>query len=148
MNGRIGGVGFVILSVAYGLAARDIEFLPVDAHEVMSARTLPYALSAAGTLLGVLMVLLPVRQPPAALQVGGWIAALALLAGVVGYALVLPWLGFPLSTSLFLLAGFRLLGERRAWVLSVASLLPVAALWAVLTLGLGVYLAPGRLTGL
>ncbi len=51
----------------------------------------------------------------------------ALLCGLmVLYGLTVKSVGFLLSTSVFLVAGYLLLGERRLWVLLVASL-PVAA---------------------
>jgi len=150
MKARLGGLGFVVFSLAYGWAAQGIESLPVDAYEVMSARTLPNVLSIVGVILGAIMALSPTRELPVEgrSEPGGWLIVVALLAGIVGYALALPWLGFVGATSLFLIAGFALLGERRPWVLLVASVAPVLALWLILVVGLGVYLTPGRLTGL
>ncbi len=145
---RIGGLLFVAFSLAYGWFARDIPSLPVDAVEAMSARTLPFVLAAVGTLLGVAMVLAP--APPDADLAGRsrrWGPVLALLVSVSMYAALLPWLGFLLATSAFLVAGFVLLGERRPWLLLLGSLPLVGLLWLVLSVGLGVYLAPGRLFG-
>jgi putative tricarboxylic transport membrane protein len=58
------------------------------------------------------------------------------------YGLSLRPLGFLLSTSLFLMAGFLLLGERRpTWLIGVAVLVTVG-FWALMSLGLGVFLSP------
>ncbi|MEL6751169.1 MAG: tripartite tricarboxylate transporter TctB family protein, partial [Pseudomonadota bacterium] len=50
-------------------------------------------------------------------------------------------LGFILSTSLFLIAGFMLLGERRPLWLLAASVPLVVAFWALMDRVLGVYVA-------
>ena len=145
---RIGGLVFLLMSVFYGWGATRIPSLPVDVTEAMNARSLPYLL----TLLGIAMsVALMLRRSPLAEEAAAddspahWSTALALLALVVAYALLLEWFGFLVCTGLFLLAGFGLLGERR-WLRSVLVAVGlVLALWLMLVLGLGIYLAPGRL---
>jgi putative tricarboxylic transport membrane protein len=64
---------------------------------------------------------------------------------VVLYGIGLIWLGFVLATSLFLLAGFYLLGERRKPILFGASFPFVTGFWLLLTKGLDIYLEPGYL---
>jgi putative tricarboxylic transport membrane protein len=54
-------------------------------------------------------------------------------------------LGFVIATTLFLAAGFLILGERRILVLSVLPPLFTVLFWAVMSRGLGLYLAPGLL---
>ena len=145
---RLGGLVFLLLSLFYGWGATRIPSLPIDEMEAMNARSLPYLLTA----LGVAMSLTLFFRGSAVADEGStdaapayWSTALALLGLVVAYGLLLEWFGFLVCTGLFLFAGFGLLGERR-WLLSalVAGGL-VLALWAMLVLGLGIYLAPGRM---
>lgn len=145
---RIGGLVFLLMSVFYGWGATRIPSLPLDAAEAMNARSLPYLL----TFLGIAMSLaLMLRRHTAAEEVavdptaGHWSTAIALLALVVGYGVLLEWIGFLLCTGLFLLAGFSLLGERRRVRATLVAAGLVLVLWAMLVLGLGIYLAPGRL---
>ena len=145
---RTGGLVFLLISVFYGWGATRIPSLPVDATEAMNARSLPYLLTALGIAMSLALML---RKDAATAEAtteatpAHWSTALALLALVVAYALLLDWLGFLACTGLFLFAGFGLLGERR-WLRSalVAAGL-VLTLWGLLVTGLGIYLAPGRL---
>lgn len=147
---RIGGLVFLLLSLFYGWGATRIPSLPIDEMEAMNARSLPYLLTALGVAMSVALFF----RGSAVAEEGGsesgpayWSTALALLGLVVAYGLLLEWFGFLVCTGLFLFTGFGLLGERR-WLLSaaVAGGL-VLALWAMLVLGLGIYLAPGRMWG-
>ena len=69
------------------------------------------------TVLGfILAVLLFVRGAPRAMAEGGNeagsdVTALVPAAMLLGYVLVLEWLGFPLATILFLIMAFRYLGH-------------------------------------
>jgi putative tricarboxylic transport membrane protein len=52
-------------------------------------------------------------------------------AAIVGYAVLIPVLGYPIATALFLAAEFRLLGVR-SWGRNVALSLAVTAVFYVL----------------
>lgn len=144
---HIGGLVFLCLSVAYGYYAHQIPLLPGDEFEPFHAQTLPNALAWMGGALSLALLVTASRQPADRLHLGGydfWLVGL-LLVLVVLFAVALEWLGFLLSTILFLIGGFWLLGERRVKTLLVASVPFAVGLWFVLARLLDIYLAPGRL---
>ena len=65
----------------------------------------------------------------------------------LAYGFALDWLGFLLSTTLFLIAGFRILGEKRPKMLLLVAVPFVFIFWFGLTQMLEIYLAPGRIFG-
>jgi putative tricarboxylic transport membrane protein len=67
------------------------------------------------------------------------------LALTLLFSLSLPWLGFPATTSLFLIASYWLLGERRLKMLVLASVPFALIFWLLLTEVLEVYIAPARI---
>jgi len=83
-----------------------------------------------GGLIAVLMLLSPGKEHRSlrATLRDVWLQLAGLVALVVGYALALPNLGLFLATSLFLAAGYLLLGERRWWPLLLVCLPAAAAL--------------------
>ncbi|MDX1482167.1 MAG: tripartite tricarboxylate transporter TctB family protein [Woeseiaceae bacterium] len=148
-NERVGGLLFLTLSILYGLGALAIPTLPIDEFEAMNARSLPFALSGIGILLSLVLIF---RRPAAAVdgelrahRAGEWRTVLALIVVSIVYALLLDWLGFVISTALFLAAGLVILGERRRQVVFLLPIVLVALLWLLLVFVLEVYLAPGRL---
>ena len=149
---RISGLLFLALSLAYGHLATAIPTLPIDEFEAMTARSLPFFLSALGVVLSTIMIFRPKPEVEAAstsgsMSSGEWQTVLLLLLAIVVYSSVLDWVGFLLGTALFLASGFAILGERRWAVIVGVSLSLVGTLWLVLVPGLGIYLAPGRVFG-
>ena len=74
-----------------------------------------------------------------------WVPALLLVGLMALYGLVIKWLGFILASILFLLAGFRILGERRIKRMLIAAVPLVVVLWLLMSRLLGVYIAPGEI---
>ena len=68
--------------------------------------------------------------------------ALALIGGMVVYALTLRSLGFLLATFLFLSFGALLLGERRYFVLVIVSAAASGGIWYLVDAVLGIYMTP------
>ena len=62
---------------------------------------------------------------------------------MLGYGLLMNPLGFVLATTVFLLAGFVILGERRRVVLLFLPIAFSVFFYLLMTEGLGLYLAPG-----
>lgn len=143
---RMGGLIFLALSIAYGYSATSIPMYPGDELEPFTARTLPYVLAVLGGLTSLCIVLLgrdgeALKEMPALdLKL-----AVSLLLLMVVYGLTLEWLGFFLATSVFLMAGYWVLGERRKSILFWASFPFAGGFWLVLTQLLDIYLAPGEL---
>ena len=68
--------------------------------------------------------------------------ALALIAGMIVYALTLRALGFLAATFLFLSLGAVLLGERRFLLLILVSGLASYSIWYLVDSVLGIYMTP------
>ncbi|MEM9242322.1 MAG: tripartite tricarboxylate transporter TctB family protein [Pseudomonadota bacterium] len=68
--------------------------------------------------------------------------ALALLALMVAYALLLRPAGFLASTVLFLVAGATILGERKFHILIPVAVLAAGVVWYLVQVVLGIFLRP------
>lgn len=124
-------------STTFALLARGLGPLadPVDIAPESSRFLLAGALAC--SLIAVLMLLSPGKSHRSlrATLKDTWPQLAGLGALVAGYALALPMLGFFIATSLFLVTGYLLLGERRWWSLLILCL-PVAALLQLLMHGM------------
>lgn len=143
---RIGALFFLLLSIIYGYYGQQIRLFPGDEFEPMTAQTLPFVLSMMG--IGLSLFLLVTSKQPASSNEqtqNEWLPVILLIGLTLLYGLTLDWLGFLLSTTLFLMGGFRILGERN-WKVIVKIAVPfVLVFWGGLTQLLDIYLAPGRL---
>lgn len=147
---KVGALFFLAVSVAYGLYAFKIPLTLLAQQETFTARTMPFALSVLGTLLSALIIILPDseegRETVSLIFVGlDWRRAWYFIAMMVVYAIAMTWLGFILSSILYLGAGFYLLGERRPKVLLLASIPLVIGIWLLMSKILGMYIAPGEI---
>lgn len=144
---HIGGLIFLLLSVAYGYYAGQIPLLPGDEFEPFHAQTVPNALALLGGGLAIAQLLTAERGVEHSLKLHGYDFALVakLLVLVVLFALALEWVGFLLATVFFLIGGYWLLGERSIKTLFIASVPFAVGIWAILTQLLDIYLAPGAL---
>jgi len=144
---RIGGLAFLLLSVAYGYSATSIALFPGEESEPFSARTLPYFLAALGSALSLLLLLGrdEDRVEENANADLDWRLAAGLLVLMIAYGLALEWLGFLVATTLFLIVGFWMLGERRPRILLAVSVPFTVGFWLLLTQALDIYLAPGQI---
>ena len=68
--------------------------------------------------------------------------AVALIAGMLVYALSLRSLGFLAATFLFLALGGLLLGERRYWLLVLVAAVASYGIWYLVDSVLGIYMTP------
>ena len=149
---RISALVFLTFSIAYGVLAYDIELYFVDPDDPFTARTFPVALSWTGGIIAFLMLVLPGGSKHnlsmSAILRLDWPRMLTLCVLMVLYGLTIKEIGFLVSTSLFLIGGYLLLGERRWWMLLLASV-PVAAGFQFMLHGLlGIYIVDPILSGL
>ena len=98
-----------------------------------------------GSIIAFLIVVLPSRDTESAdaatIRRLDWRHVLPLLVLMILYGLTIRSVGFFVSTSVFLLAGFLILGERR-WLVLAAAPIPIAAAFQFLLHGvLGIYIA-------
>ncbi|MEH6446332.1 MAG: tripartite tricarboxylate transporter TctB family protein [Oceanospirillaceae bacterium] len=140
---RIGGLIFLALSIAYGYSITLIPLYPGDEYEVFTAKTLPTALAIIGAILSLSLLFSSRKEAKSALPDLDWTIAMKLILLMVCYGAILEVLGFLIATTLFLLSGYWLLGERRKLILFFCSLPLVIFFWFVLTQLLDIYLAPG-----
>ncbi|MEL7292722.1 MAG: tripartite tricarboxylate transporter TctB family protein [Pseudomonadota bacterium] len=141
---RVGAMIFLIVCLCYGYQTTQIPLFPGDEYEPFTARTLPTLLTFIG--IGLSLLLLVMGQPDVksgAVMGFNWKLLIGFLSLMALYGVGLTYIGFVLATSLFLMAGFYLLGERRKKVLLGASFPFVLAFYLLLTQGLDIYLEPG-----
>lgn len=144
---HIGGLVFLCLSAAYGYYTGDISMLPGDEYEPFNAQTLPTVLSGMGIVLSLALLLTASRETADRLSLKGYNFPLVvkLLVLVMFFGFALEWFGFLISTTLFLIGGYWLLGERRWKILLVSSVPFAVFIWFSLSQLLDIYLAPGQL---
>jgi putative tricarboxylic transport membrane protein len=137
---------FCIFAV-YGYQATLIDVFPGQELEPFKPNTLPIGLAGAGMVLCVLRVLqllrAPAETPAIAFARYDWKRAGFLCLTMLAYELMLVPFGFVLATTIFLAAGFLILGERRVVLLAVFPLVFSLIFYLVMTGALGLYLSPG-----
>ena len=145
---RIGALFFLALSIAYGYMSYQIKLYPGDELEAMTARTLPIFLSGMGVVFSLVLLATGNKQESSS-NISGldWKPVILLMLLSLLYGFALDWLGFLISTTLFLIAGFRILGEKRIRILLLVAVPFVFIFWFGLTQLLDIYLAPGRVFG-
>ena len=143
---RFGGLLFLLVSVTYGYYAADIPLLPGDKFEPFHAQTMPYWLSSLGIIFSFLLIGLKPAPPSEneSISNSNLVLMLGLMAFTFAFFVALPWLGFPITTSIFLASSYWLLGERRLKMLLFASVPFALVFWLLLTEVLDVYIAPAR----
>jgi putative tricarboxylic transport membrane protein len=152
MNREKAGALFILaLSLGYCVSASQIPLIFLSRGETLNARTMPYALSAAGIVLSLLIIILPSFEKGQeitareALSGLDWKRVAQLVALMIVYSMIMPWVGFVIASILLLACGFMILGERNVKVILLASIPLVVVLWALLSLVLGMYIAPGEI---
>jgi putative tricarboxylic transport membrane protein len=145
------GSSFVLLfALIYLNAAFDIPLHQSFGDEVFTARTLPFCLAALAIIVCLLQMFMPSRDLADesisdAITGFNWKPCLLLTGLMLLYGLSFEFLGFAISTFLFLFVGFAILGEKR-YLLSAAIAGGVAVfMWSVLTQLFDIYLDSGAL---
>ena len=152
---KLGALFFFIFSACYGYYATQIPLYPGEEYDVFPSQTMPkiYAITAMlVSALGLFLAIVEERKS-ASLKAGdkdrpyfdrkGWTQCGALIGLMFFYGGTIEALGFILSTIVFLIIGYLILGERRPKILFVASVPVVIVFWAIMTQLLGIYLSTG-----
>jgi putative tricarboxylic transport membrane protein len=163
-NSRVGGLIFLLVSGAYGYFATEIPLDFFSETESFNARSLPLVIAAVGITISLLLLFLPTdtttdttvdssdgRQqpgPPPGLdpvethRSSALAPALLLIGLLLGFGYCLEYLGFLVTTSLFLLSAFRVLGETRWLIMITVSLSIPLGFWLLMDT-LGIFLSHG-----
>lgn len=148
---KVGALVMLLFSAAYGILSTKIPLTFLSHQETFTARTMPYALAIMGAFLSIAILISPVvdssGQKSLAQETKGmdWSTAILLVVLMLFFGLTMKWLGFILSSIIFLLVGFWVLGERRKKLMFFSAIPLVLVLWCIMSLLLGVYIAPGEI---
>ena len=147
---RLGALLLLAFSLFY---LRNVFFIPVDPFDAelgFTSKTLPIGLAVCAILVSTLLLFIPVsdRNSPNVAEVVRhyrWKPTLVLILLMAVYAAVFSYLGFVVSSVLFLQTAFVVLGERRLLISASVSLGLVLFLWIFLTRVFRLYLDKGAL---
>ncbi len=148
---KAGALILLTFSIAYGLLAYKIPLTLLAQRETFNARTMPFALGIIGTLLSFLILVLPSGQTEEednvkdAFRGLDWPSVGLLVGLMIFYSITLRFLGFVISSTIFLVGGFYILGERRIWLLLIGSVPLVLFIFFLMGRLLGMYIAPGEI---
>ncbi len=139
---RIGALLLLVFCAAYWSLTYDIRMLPFQKAQAFNAQTMPEALAALGVALSLALLIFPGTHEKPELRGFKWSIGIAMLGLMVFYGVTLRPLGFLLSTTLFLIGGYWVMGERKPLALILASVPIVVAFWALMNYGLDIYVSP------
>lgn len=148
---KLGALLMLIFSIAYGVESFRIPLSFLAQQETFNSRTMPMALAAAGIVFSILIIVLPTVDPEGRHSFADVTRGMEfkktgyLILLMIAYGLIMKWIGFLIASALFLMAGFRILGEKRIKVIILGAVPLVIALWFIMSLLLGVYIAPGEI---
>jgi len=126
---RLVALVLVVTSLVYFLLGWRIPLPDVGDDSPFSARSFPLALGAIGTVLSLMLLLRPSAGPSIGVRTFAWARAAGLLLMMFLYALLINHLGFVVTSALFLACAFRVLGERRIFVLTTVAAGVSLGLW-------------------
>ncbi len=139
---RIGGILLLIFCIVYAYLSQQIKLLPFQANGAFTPRTMPEVLSVLGIGLSTLVIAFPANNDRPQLSELNWKLGLVFLALMSVYGFMVRPAGFLISTSMFLIIGFGLLGERSIAKLLLVSIPLVFGFWVLMNFGLNVFIEP------
>ena len=127
---------FFIFSGFYLYTAHQIQVFTFDENAAFNAKTFPIYLGYAGLVLSALYTILPeTKQSSVDLKVLDYKKTLGLVILMILYGLTILRAGYFLSTSIFLVASYIILGERK-WIWIFTLSFPFVAIFMYLLHGL------------
>ena len=139
---RIGGLLMLAFCLIYAWQSQNIKLLPFQLNSSFHARTMPEVLAVLGVGLSVLVIAFPGDKKRFTLTNQKLGLGLAFLLLMSIYGLAVRPAGFLLSTSLFLMIGFAMLGERSIAKLLLLAVPLVVCFWVLMNYGLSVFIEP------
>tara|TARA_A100000164_G_C21803785_1_gene721995 strand:+ start:512 stop:982 length:471 start_codon:yes stop_codon:yes gene_type:complete len=127
---------FFIFSGSYLYFAHQIVVFTFDENAPFNAKTFPIYLGYAGMILSGLYLILPEKKPSVVdLSILDYKKTVSLILLMIFYGVTILKIGYFLSTSIFLVFSYLILGERRwGWVFTLSF--PFVALFMFLLHGL------------
>lgn len=149
---RIGGFVLLVFSSAYLYNAYFIRMLPFQKTQAFNAQTMPEALGVLGIGLSLAILITSGKSEKLDLKGFNWGIGAWMIGLTIFYGFTIRSLGFIPSTTIFLMTGYIVLGERNPLILILTSVPLVVAFWFLMTEGLDIYVAPwptflGRIGG-
>ena len=127
---------FFIFSGFYLYTAHQIQVFAFDENAAFNAKTFPIYLGYAGLIFSALYVVLPETKPSNVnLSVLDYKRTLTLVFLMIIYGLTILRVGYFLSTSIFLVLSYFVLGERK-WIWIFILSFPFVAIFMYLLHGL------------
>lgn len=133
-------------SVGYGYLAWVHPLLPFEARMPFKPNTLPLGLAVLGVVFSLATLMFESGEELADdvkdWRIFDWKRTAALIGLMVAYALLLRPLGYVPATSLFLIIGGLVLGERNYALLTFVAVAVSVSTWYLVQQVLGIYLVP------
>ena len=127
---------FFIFSGFYLYTAHQIQVFTFDENAAFNAKTFPIYLGYAGLIFSALYVILPETKPSEIdLTVLDYKKTILLIILMILYGITILRAGYFLSTSIFLIFSYIVLGERK-WIWIIILSFPFVAVFMYLLHGL------------
>jgi len=127
---------FFIFSGFYLYTAHQIQVFAFDEDAAFNAKTFPIYLGYAGLIFSALYIILPETKPSNVdLKILDYKKTIILVILMILYGLTILRIGYFLSTSLFLVSSYIVLGERK-WIWIFILSFPFVAIFMYLLHGL------------
>lgn len=139
---RIGGLLMLTFCLIYAWQSQNIRVLPFQLNSSFHARTMPEVLAVLGIGLSLLVIIFPGDRERFTFSGQKLGLGLAFLLLMSAYGFAVRPAGFLLATSLFLMTGFAMLGERSITKLLLVSVPLVVCFWVLMNYGLSVFIEP------
>ena len=127
---------FFIFSGFYLYTAHQIQVFAFDEDAAFNAKTFPIYLGYAGLIFSAVYIILPETKPSNVdLKILDYKKTIILVILMILYGLTILRIGYFLSTSLFLVSSYIVLGERK-WIWIFILSFPFVAIFMYLLHGL------------
>ena len=127
---------FFIFSGFYLYTAYQIQVFAFDEDAAFNAKTFPIYLGYAGLIFSALYIILPETKPSTVdLKILDYMKTIILVILMILYGLTILRIGYFLSTSLFLVSSYIVLGERK-WIWIFILSFPFVGIFMYLLHGL------------
>lgn len=144
---RFVALAILVFSIAYLRLAIEYPLLPFEFNLDFRPNTMPMGLGSLGVLFSLAVLVFPGGETGLSDDADGWrdfdwLRGFAIVALVVTYALLLRPAGFIGSTTVFLVSGAVIIGERQFTVLIPVALVAAGGTWYLVDRVLGIFLKP------